>query len=71
LGAASVPKDAQSILSSAASAIDAPTPECTIKGNMSRKGECIYHVPGGRYYSTVKMDAGQSGEEFRDKGLKC
>jgi hypothetical protein len=41
-----------------------PTPECTIKGNMSRKGECIYHVPGGRYYSTVKMDLAKGKRWF-------
>jgi endonuclease YncB( thermonuclease family) len=64
LGAVNVPKDAQSILLSAASAIDAPTPECTIKGNMSRNGECIYHLPGGRYYGLVKMDLNKGKRWF-------
>jgi endonuclease YncB( thermonuclease family) len=64
LGAESVSKDSQSILLSAASAADAPTPGCAIKGNMTRKGECIYHVPGGRYYSTVKMDVGKGKRWF-------
>jgi endonuclease YncB( thermonuclease family) len=64
LGAVSVPKDAQSILLSAASAADAPIPECAIKGNITRKGECIYHLPGGRYYSTVKMDLSKGKRWF-------
>jgi hypothetical protein len=64
LGAVSVPKDAQSILLSAASAASSPTPECTIKGNMTRSGECIYHVPGGRYYNSVKMDLSKGKRWF-------
>jgi endonuclease YncB( thermonuclease family) len=64
LGGVSVPKDAQHILLSAASTADAPTPGCTIKGNMSRNGECIYHMPGGRFYSTVKMDRSRGNRWF-------
>lgn len=64
LGAVSVPKDAQFILLSAASAVDAPTPQCAIKGNMTQKGECIYHLPGGRHYSTVNMDASKGKRWF-------
>jgi endonuclease YncB( thermonuclease family) len=64
LGAVSVPKDAQSILLSAASAASSPTPECTIKGNVTRSGECIYHVPGGRYYNSVKMDLSKGKRWF-------
>jgi endonuclease YncB( thermonuclease family) len=64
LGAISVPKNAQTILLSAASAATAPSPDCTIKGNIGRKGECIYHVPGGRFYSTVKMDLSQGKRWF-------
>ena len=56
LGAVSVPTDAQSILLSAVSAADSPTPECSIKGNVTRSGECVYHLPGGRYYNSVKMN---------------
>ena len=29
---------------------------CQIKGNINRKGERIYHVPGGRDYETTKID---------------
>jgi hypothetical protein len=56
LGAISVPIDAQKILLSAASAAEAPSPDCVIKGNINRHGECIFHVPGGRSHASVKMD---------------
>src|SRR5947209_1383319 len=56
LGAASVSADAQPMLLAEASTLDAPVPECVIKGNRTSQGECIYHVPDGRYYSAVKMD---------------
>jgi len=62
LGAVSVPTDAQSLLLSPAS--DAPSPNCSIKGNVNRNGECIYHLPGGRYYNTVKMEAGTGKRWF-------
>jgi hypothetical protein len=29
------------------------TGQCDIKGNISSKGERIYHVPGGRYYDAT------------------
>jgi endonuclease YncB( thermonuclease family) len=64
LGAASVPVNAQTILLSAVSAAEAPSPDCTIKGNINRSGECIYHEPGGRWYSTVKMDLSKGKRWF-------
>ena len=30
--------------------------DCTIKGNISRSGARIYHVPGGRWYDRTKID---------------
>ncbi len=36
---------------------------CRIKGNISSKGERIYHVPGGRWYDPTKIDAG-AGERW-------
>ena len=51
LGAVTVPTDAQGILLSPASAAIAPSPDCQIKGNLNRQGECIFHQPGGRYAS--------------------
>jgi endonuclease YncB( thermonuclease family) len=55
LGAHAVPVDAQKLLLSAVSAAEAPSPECTIKGNRKPDGECIYHVPGGQFYSRLNM----------------
>ena len=46
-----MPEDAQPMLLAVASTLDAPVPECVIKGNRTSQGECIYHVPDGRYYS--------------------
>jgi hypothetical protein len=36
---------------------DAPSLDCTIKGNMNRSGECIYHQQGGRWYAKINMDS--------------
>jgi endonuclease YncB( thermonuclease family) len=59
LGAATVPVNAQAILLSAVSAEEAPDPACTIKGNVNRSGECIYHLPGDRWYAKMRMDSGK------------
>jgi hypothetical protein len=41
------------------------TPEsCLIKGNVSRSGERIYHVPGDRTYARVRMDKGRDKRWF-------
>ena len=63
LGALSVPINAQKILLSAVSDAEAPSPECAIKGNINRRGECIYHLPGGHFYGAIKMN--------RDKRWFC
>ena len=42
----------------------AQTQECTIKGNISNKGEKIYHVPGQRYYDATKIDASKGERMF-------
>jgi endonuclease YncB( thermonuclease family) len=55
-GALAVPITARTQLCAAASAAEAPSPDCVIKGNVSRKGECIYHLPGSHAYSEVKMN---------------
>jgi len=54
LGAAHVPVNAQVILISPASAEHAPSKDCIIKG-VSRSGQCIYHLPGDAYYSSINM----------------
>jgi len=64
LGSTYVPIDAQTLLLSAVSATGAPSPDCTIKGNINRKGECIYHLPGGSHYSAVKMDTSRGKRWF-------
>jgi endonuclease YncB( thermonuclease family) len=55
LGALSVPVNARTILLAPASAYGAPSAECTIKGNVNRKGERIYHMPGQRDYASINM----------------
>ena len=37
---------------------------CTIKGNISRKGERIYHVPGQKYYAQTRISAGKGERWF-------
>ncbi len=37
---------------------------CQIKGNINRKGERIYHVPGGRDYETTKIDRNKGERWF-------
>jgi hypothetical protein len=55
LGATSVPVSAQAELLAPVSAAAAPSPECIIKGNVSRKGERIYFRPGQLDYSRIDM----------------
>jgi endonuclease YncB( thermonuclease family) len=56
LGAVRVPTDAQRILISPLSTATPPNPICNIKGNLGRSDQCIYHVPGQRYYDQLKME---------------
>ena len=37
---------------------------CNIKGNISSKGEKIYHVPGQRYYNITKISLGKGERWF-------
>jgi endonuclease YncB( thermonuclease family) len=57
-GTASVPVNAQTILLGAVSASEAPSPECVIKGNVNRKGERVYHLPGQLNYAQINMAKG-------------
>ena len=57
LGATVVPITAQSELLAPASASEAPSPNCIIKGNVNRSGERIYHMPGSLNYSKINMAA--------------
>ena len=55
LGAAKAPENASTILLASASGPVAPSPDCTIKGNVNRSGECIYHTPKSRWYTQIQM----------------
>jgi endonuclease YncB( thermonuclease family) len=55
LGALDVPADAQRKLIAPSMGEEPPTPGCVIKGNMSRRDQCIYHLPGGSFYDRLKM----------------
>jgi endonuclease YncB( thermonuclease family) len=55
LGAIKPPDNAHAILLASASGPVAPSPDCTIKGNVNRAGECIYHKPTSRWYAQIKM----------------
>ena len=55
LGAIKPPENASAILLASASGPVAPSPDCTIKGNVNRSGECIYHQPTSRWYAKIQM----------------
>lgn len=57
LGSTAVPTKAQASLITRGFADQPAARECSIKGNVNRKGECIFHMPGSRYYDMVKMDS--------------
>lgn len=58
LGAYSVPIGSQKILLGPSATQGSPSPECTIKGNVNRNGERIYHMENQRFYARIKMDKG-------------
>jgi endonuclease YncB( thermonuclease family) len=64
LGALSVPRGAQAILLGPSATEGAPSPECTIKGSISRNGERIYHMPDQAFYARTKMDEGSGRRWF-------
>ncbi len=55
LGSTKPPEDAYAALLASASGPVAPSPECTIKGNVNRSGECIFHKPTSRWYAQIRM----------------
>jgi endonuclease YncB( thermonuclease family) len=55
LGATKPPESAKAILLASASGSVAPSPDCTIKGNVNRSGECIFHQPTSRWYAKIQM----------------
>ena len=58
LGAVSVPVNAQSILLPISGTAGSPSAECVIKGNVSARGERIYHMPDQKFYPRIRMDVG-------------
>jgi len=56
LGAFSVPINAQAILLDPSATVSAPSPECTIKGNITRTRKHIYHMQNQRSYARIKMN---------------
>jgi hypothetical protein len=43
---------------------DGPSPNCLIKGNVSTRGERIYHPPGCRYYDATEIDPARGERWF-------
>ncbi len=43
---------------------DNATDQCRVKGNISRSGERIFHVPGGQYYDRTKISASKGERWF-------
>jgi endonuclease YncB( thermonuclease family) len=75
LGALSVPVTAQAQLLAPASSATAPSPECTIKGNVNRRGDRVYHMPGQVAYAMINMQDPQkrwfcSEDEARAAGWR-
>jgi endonuclease YncB( thermonuclease family) len=64
LGAAKPPANAHAILQASASGSVAPSPDCTIKGNVNTAGECIYHKPTSRWYAQIKMQIAKGTRWF-------
>ena len=55
LGAVKPRDSALAILLASASGPVAPSPGCTIKGNVNRAGVCIFHQPTSRWYAKIEM----------------
>lgn len=48
-------------------AAEAPRPGCPIKGNISNKGEKIYHTPWSPHYGRTRIDEGKGERWFCDE----
>jgi endonuclease YncB( thermonuclease family) len=64
LGAVAVPIQAQSRLLSPAAVAQPPAPNCVIKGNLKSAQQCIYHMPGGRFYDRLDMQRSSTRRWF-------
>jgi endonuclease YncB( thermonuclease family) len=63
-GSIKLPDNASAILLASASGPVAPSPTCTIKGNVNGAGECIYHTPASRWYAQIKMHVSKGTRWF-------
>jgi endonuclease YncB( thermonuclease family) len=64
LGASSVPLSARPELLAPASSAQAPSLDCIMKGNVSRIGKRLYHLPGQVNYAQITMDKGKGERWF-------
>src|ERR1700742_314116 len=64
LGATKPPPNAHAVLMASASGPVAPSPDCTIKGNVNSAGECIYHTTKSRWYAQIKMQISKGTRWF-------
>jgi endonuclease YncB( thermonuclease family) len=64
LGAVAVPIQAQGRSLSPVAAAQSPDPGCAIKGNLKSGNQCIYHLPGGRFYDRLDMQRSASRRWF-------
>jgi endonuclease YncB( thermonuclease family) len=64
LGAVIVPTNAQAMLLPASPETNNPVPGCVIKGNISRHGDRIYHLPGMRDYARTRISESKGERWF-------
>ncbi len=64
LGAVKPPENAHAVLLASASGPVAPSPDCTIKGNVNSSGECIFHQRTSRWYAQIKMQISKGTRWF-------
>jgi endonuclease YncB( thermonuclease family) len=57
MGTLKVP-DAQAMLLGTSATANAPSPECTIKGDITRTRRRIYHLQNQKSYAKIRMDKG-------------
>ena len=51
----------------AAAGVAEPSPECAIKGNVSSRGERVYHLPGSPSYAQTRIDPSRGEAWFCDE----
>lgn len=64
LGSVSVPTDAQATLLPPVPVSASPVSGCVIKGNINRRGERIYHLPGMTHYDWTRISERQGERWF-------